>query len=68
MRAYGAKVILTPAERGMEGTIDYAREQVARGGYLMLDQFSNPDNWRAHYATHRAGDLARHGSRRSRTS
>jgi cysteine synthase B len=33
----------------MEGTIDYAREQVARGDYLMLDQFSNPDNWRAHY-------------------
>jgi cysteine synthase B len=49
MRAYGAKVVLTAAEHGMEGTIDYAREQVARGGYLMLDQFSNPDNWRAHY-------------------
>ena len=49
MRAYGAKVILTPEKHGMEGTIDYAREQVARGGYLMLDQFSNPDNWRAHY-------------------
>ena len=49
MRAYGAKVVLTPADHGMEGTIDYAREQVARGGYLMLDQFSNPDNWRAHY-------------------
>jgi len=49
MRAYGAKVVLTKADHGMEGTIDYAREQVARGGYLMLDQFSNPDNWRAHY-------------------
>jgi len=49
MRAYGAKVVLTSADHGMEGTIDYAREQVARGGYLMLDQFSNPDNWRAHY-------------------
>src|ERR1700754_610201 len=48
-RAYGAKVSLTPEKRGMEGTIDYAREQVARGGYIMLDQFSNPDNWRAHY-------------------
>ena len=51
MRAYGAKVILTPAERGMEGTIDYAREKVAGGGYLMLDQFANPDNWRAHVET-----------------
>jgi cysteine synthase B len=51
MRAYGAEVILTPADRGMEGAIDHAREKVARGGYLMLDQFSNPDCWRAHYDT-----------------
>jgi len=49
MEAFGAKVILTPAEGGMEGTIDYARARVAAGGYVMLDQFSNPDNWRAHY-------------------
>lgn len=51
MRAYGAVVHLTPAEKGMEGTIDYARAMVARGGYLMLDQFSNPDNPLAHYET-----------------
>jgi len=51
MRAFGAKVILTPAARGMEGTIDHAREKVAAGGYLMLDQFANPDNWRAHVET-----------------
>jgi S-sulfo-L-cysteine synthase (O-acetyl-L-serine-dependent) len=51
MRALGAEVILTPAARGMEGTIDHAREKVAKGGYLMLDQFANPDNWRAHYET-----------------
>ncbi len=49
MRAYGAKVILTPAAGGMEAAIDHAREKVAGGGYLMLDQFSNDDNWRAHY-------------------
>lgn len=49
MRALGATVILTPAEGGMEGAIDHAREKVARGGYLMLDQFGNPDNWAAHY-------------------
>ena len=48
MRAYGAIVTLTPGDAGMEGAIDYAREKVAGGGYLMLDQFSNPDNWRAH--------------------
>jgi cysteine synthase B len=51
MRAFGAEVILTPAAQGMEGTIDHAREKLARGGYVMLDQFSNPDNWRAHVET-----------------
>ncbi len=51
MRAFGAEVILTPAARSIEGAIDLAREKVAKGGYLMLDQFSNPDNWLAHYET-----------------
>ncbi|MCB9555555.1 MAG: cysteine synthase CysM [Deltaproteobacteria bacterium] len=49
MRAYGAKVILTPAEQGMEGAIDHARALHAAGGYLMLDQFKNPDNPLAHF-------------------
>ena len=51
MRAYGAVVTLTSADAGMEGAIDYARQKVERGGYLMLDQFSNPDNPRAHFET-----------------
>ncbi len=51
MRAYGAVVHLTPAEQGMEGTIDYARAKVAQGGFHMLDQFSNPDNPISHYET-----------------
>jgi cysteine synthase B len=51
MRAYGATVSLVSADAGMEGAIDYARDKVAKGGYLMLDQFSNPDNPRAHYET-----------------
>lgn len=51
MRAYGAVVHLTPADKGMEGTIDYARALVERHGYVMLDQFSNPDNALAHYET-----------------
>jgi cysteine synthase B len=51
MRAFGATVTLTPEADGMEGAIDYARAKLARGGYLMLDQFSNADNWRAHYDT-----------------
>ncbi|MDR2876662.1 MAG: cysteine synthase CysM [Chromatiales bacterium] len=49
MHAYGARIILTPRETGMEGAIDRARAMVAAGEGLMLDQFSNPDNWRAHY-------------------
>jgi len=51
MRAYGAEVVLTPAADGMEGAIDHAREKVAAGGYVMLDQFANSDNWLAHYET-----------------
>lgn len=49
MEAYGARVILTSAKGGMEEAIDYARAKVAEGGYVMLDQFSNPDNWTAHF-------------------
>ena len=49
MEAYGARVILTSAEGGMEEAIDHARAKVRGGGYVMLDQFSNPDNWKAHY-------------------
>ena len=50
MRAYGAKLELTPAERSMEGTIDRAREMIdADPGAIQLDQFANPDNPRAHY-------------------
>ena len=51
MRAFGAKVTLTPKERSIEGSIDYANEQVAKGGYLMLNQFANPDNPAMHYKT-----------------
>ncbi|MEJ7588584.1 MAG: pyridoxal-phosphate dependent enzyme [Ferruginibacter sp.] len=40
MEAFGAKVILTPKAGSMEGAIDYANAQVARGGYLMLNQFA----------------------------
>lgn len=51
MEAFGAKVILTPKENSMEGAIDYAVAQVAKGGYLMLNQFTNPDNHKMHYKT-----------------
>jgi len=49
MRAFGAEVILTPAE----GTIEYSRtvadEMVQKDGYFSLNQFGNPDNYLAHY-------------------
>ncbi len=49
MEAFGAKVTLTPSEVGIEGSRDYAEARVAEGGYLMLNQFANPDNYMAHY-------------------
>lgn len=51
MEAYGAKVVLTPKAGGMEASIDLSREMEAKGGGVILDQFANPDNPRAHYET-----------------
>jgi S-sulfo-L-cysteine synthase (O-acetyl-L-serine-dependent) len=51
MEAFGAEVILTPAERTIEYSRELAEDMVTQGGYLMLNQFANPDNWRAHYTT-----------------
>ncbi|MFN3884694.1 MAG: cysteine synthase CysM [Rhodocyclaceae bacterium] len=49
MRAYGARLILTPKAAGMEGARDEAERLVKAGQGVMLDQFSNPDNPLAHY-------------------
>lgn len=51
MRSYGAEVILTPAEKGIEGSRDVAVELKYKKGYFMLNQFENNDNWKAHYKT-----------------
>lgn len=51
MRAYGANVVLTPADKGIEGARDYAEDKVKQQGYFMLNQFANDDNWQAHYQT-----------------
>jgi cysteine synthase B len=51
MRAYGAKVTLTAADKGIEGARDYAESRVKDGGFTMVNQFANNDNWKAHYAT-----------------
>lgn len=51
MQAFGAEVVLTPKEGSMEAAIDYANTKVAGGGYIMLNQFANPDNPGMHYQT-----------------
>jgi len=51
MRAYGAKVTLTSADIGIEGARDYVLNKVIKEGFVMLDQFGNEDNWKAHYQT-----------------
>ncbi|WP_405206457.1 cysteine synthase CysM [Aquimarina sp. LLG6339-5] len=51
MRAYGARVTLTAADIGIEGARDYAESKVNKDGYVMLNQFANDDNWKAHYKT-----------------
>ncbi|MCK8520537.1 cysteine synthase CysM [Aquimarina sp. D1M17] len=51
MRAYGAKVTLTSENIGIEGARDYAEAKVTNDGYVMLNQFANDDNWKAHYKT-----------------
>src|SRR6056297_161397 len=51
MKAFGADVILTPAEK----TIEYSREQAQKmadeEGYFQLNQFGNPDNYKMHEKT-----------------
>jgi cysteine synthase B len=51
MRSYGAEVILTPKELGMEGSRDYALKLKYKKGYYRLNQFDNTDNSKAHYKT-----------------
>jgi cysteine synthase B len=51
MRAYGAEVILTPSDVGIEGSRDLAFKLRDEKGYVLLNQFENHDNWKAHYKT-----------------
>lgn len=51
MRAYGAELILVSKEQGMEYARDLAKQMQTEGVGLVLDQFNNPDNPAAHYAS-----------------
>lgn len=51
MRAYGAELIETPAEKTIEYSRTYAMDLAKEKGYFLLNQFDNDDNWKAHYKT-----------------
>ena len=51
MAAYGAQILLTPKNGGMEYARDLAEQMQKDGQGIMLDQFANPDNARAHFET-----------------
>jgi len=51
MRAYGAEVVLTPAEKTIEYSRQLADEMARDHGYFQLNQFANPDNYRMHEQT-----------------
>jgi cysteine synthase B len=49
MRAFGAELVLTPRDGGMELARDVAESMRSEGRGIILDQFANPDNPLAHY-------------------
>ncbi|MBN9422752.1 MAG: cysteine synthase B [Candidatus Accumulibacter sp. 66-26] len=49
MRAFGAELVLTPKDGGMELARDVAEKMQGEGRGIILDQFANPDNPLAHY-------------------
>lgn len=51
MRAFGAEVILTPAEKTIEYSRDLAEQMADEKGYFQLNQFANPDNYKMHEQT-----------------
>src|ERR1700733_14150680 len=53
LRAYGAEMVWTNPADGSDGAIRKAREMIATepDRYYYADQYSNDENWRAHYRT-----------------
>jgi len=49
MAAFGAEIVLTPKEGGMEMARDVAEKMHDEGKGVILDQFANPDNPLSHY-------------------
>jgi cysteine synthase B len=51
MKAFGAEVILTPAEKTIEYSRDLAEQMADEKGYFQLNQFANADNYKMHERT-----------------
>ncbi|GGP11610.1 cysteine synthase A [Oceanobacillus neutriphilus] len=51
LKAYGAKLVLTPGAEGMKGAIAKAKELQEEKGYFMPQQFNNPANPEIHEKT-----------------
>jgi S-sulfo-L-cysteine synthase (O-acetyl-L-serine-dependent) len=53
LRAYGAEIVWTNPADGSDGAIRKARQMIAEEPerYYYADQYSNDENWRAHYRT-----------------
>ena len=53
LKAYGAELVLTPADEGSDGAIRKVREIYAAepDKYFYPDQYSNDANWQAHFKT-----------------
>lgn len=53
LAAYGAEIIWTDPADGSDGAIRKARAMIAEHSdrYFYADQYSNDENWRAHYRT-----------------
>lgn len=53
MQAFGAEIILTPAQKGTDGAIEFVYDLVRAEPekYFCPDQFNNPANWQMHYRT-----------------
>jgi len=51
LKAYGAELVLTPAEEGSDGTQRRVRQifEAEPDRYFYPDQYSNPANWQAHF-------------------
>ena len=61
IRAYGTQIVYTDPGEGSDGAIRKAREMAASEPerYYYADQYSNPANWRAHYANGTADEIWR---------